>query len=478
MINNDRPGAFDLGDVILVSYRSFDGAGTPKRLDIRNLITEFNIYESIEGNFLSGDMTLLDATNAIQNLPITGFERLEFFFRTPGTTKGFDFSIKSGHPMFVYSLKNRQGANPRSQVYTIKFISLEAIRNHQTRISKAFTGNIDQMVIDVCKDYLKTKKDILVEETKGTHKFVAPRVKPMTFVDTLRKNTRALYFENSGFHFFETAMGFQFKSYEGLFCKLDGSPRAVKAYYTPKIKNSMISGDKGKEIYDLQSVESFRVLTQFNTLANTANGVYASRIITHDSFNKTFEEVDFDYNIEYEKQNHLEQDAQGNKRSDNGILPYFNYDQGDTFGTKNEGTIYLTSQTRKVHNDYELPENKDIIPKRVSQHLAIHSLKIEITIPGTTEINVGDIVHFSMPKYAPHTPEDNKDQDRYLTGRYLISAARHHVSSLNKRHTLVLELIKDSFNIGYPDENTDLFTNNEYDKGDIYTATEVDGYTI
>ena len=478
MINNDRPGAFDLGDVILVSYRSFDGAGTPKRLDIRNLITEFNIYESIEGNFLSGDMTLLDATNAIQNLPITGFERLEFFFRTPGTTKGFDFSIKSGHPMFVYSLKNRQGANPRSQVYTIKFISLEAIRNHQTRISKAFTGNIDQMVIDVCKDYLKTKKDILVEETKGTHKFVAPRVKPMTFVDTLRKNTRALYFENSGFHFFETAMGFQFKSYEGLFCKLDGSPRAVKAYYTPKSKNSMISGDKGKEIYDLQSVESFRVLTQFNTLANTANGVYASRIITHDSFNKTFEEVDFDYNIEYEKQNHLEQDAQGNKRSDNGILPYFNYDQGDTFGTKNEGTIYLTSQTRKVHNDYELPENKDIIPKRVSQHLAIHSLKIEITIPGTTEINVGDIVHFSMPKYAPHTPEDNKDQDRYLTGRYLISAARHHVSSLNKRHTLVLELIKDSFNIGYPDENTDLFTNNEYDKGDIYTATEVDGYTI
>ena len=79
MINNDRPGAFELGDVILVSYRSFDGSDTPKRLDIRNLLTEFNIYESIDGNFLSGDMTLLDATNAIQELPITGFERIEFF---------------------------------------------------------------------------------------------------------------------------------------------------------------------------------------------------------------------------------------------------------------------------------------------------------------------------------------------------------------------------------------------------------------
>ena len=37
--------------------------------------------------------------------------------------------------------------------------------NIQTRISQAFSGGIDQMD-DVCKNYLNTKKDILVEETK------------------------------------------------------------------------------------------------------------------------------------------------------------------------------------------------------------------------------------------------------------------------------------------------------------------------
>ena len=36
----DRPGAFQLGGVNLVSYASFDGDGTPKRLDIRNLIVD------------------------------------------------------------------------------------------------------------------------------------------------------------------------------------------------------------------------------------------------------------------------------------------------------------------------------------------------------------------------------------------------------------------------------------------------------
>ena len=466
---NDRPGAFELGAVNLISYTSIDGSGTPKRLDIRNLIVEFNIYEDLKTPFLTGDMTVIDGTNAIQELPITGFERLEFFFRTPGTDKGFDFSVKSGHPMFVYALENRQGANPRSQMYTIKFISLEAIRDNQDRVSQAFTGTTDQMILDLCYNYLKTKKDVLVEETKGVYKMVMPRLKPMKAITYLRKNARSLHYENSGFLFFENANGFQFKSYEGLFCKKDGSPRPVKAHYSPKVKNT---GED--DIYNLQSVEDFKVLSQFNTLLNTNNGVYSSRLITHDLFNKTFNTHDFDYNLEYLKQNHLEQDERGEKRDNNGILPFFNYDRGETFGSKNEGALYLQSTTTKIHNDYEQPEVEEILQKRISQHLAVNAFVIEITVPGSTEINIGDIVHFSMPKYAPATKNDPRDVDRYSTGRYLISAARHQVSAISKKHTLILELVKDSFNKAYPEEIIDLFTNNEDDTGNAYSSTELD----
>ena len=159
-------------------------------------------------------------------------------------------------------------------------------------------------------------------------------------------------------------------------------------------------------------------------------------------------------------------------------MPFFNYDKGETFGSKNEGALYYQSETRKVHNGYEFPECKDILQKRVSQHLAVNALNIEITVPGTTEINIGDLVHFSMPKYASPTDTDIKDQDVYLTGRYLISAARHQVSIVNKKHTLVLELIKDSFNKAYPEEIMDLFTNNEDDTGSAYSATELDEFLL
>ena len=465
----DRPGAFELSDVILISYQSFDGSDTPKRLSIRSLVQEISIYESLDGKFLSGDMTLLDATNAIQTLPITGFERVEFFFRTPGTDKGFDFSVATGHPMFVYALKNRSGANPRSQIYTLKFISIEAIRNHQTRVSQAFTGNIDQMITDICYNYLKTKKDLIIEDTKSNHKFVIPRLKPTMAIENLRKNAQSLHYENSGFLFFENGDGFNFKSYEGLFCKKDGTPRPVKAHYSPKIKN--IGEDP---VYALQSVESFKILQQFDTLNNTANGVYASRLITHDLYNKTFSESDFDYHKEYNKQNHLEQDSNGDKRSDNGILPLFNFDNGETFGNKNEGVIYYQSETSKVHDTHELPNSRNILQKRVSQHIAANSLMIEITAPGTTELRVGDVVNFTLPKYAPNSKNDVKDNDKYLSGRYLISAARHHVSTLNKRHTLALELIKDSFNVSLPQENIELFTNNEAQDGGPYRASAID----
>ncbi len=269
--------------------------------------------------------------------------------------------------------------------------------------------------------------------------------------------------------FFENGDGCNFKSYEGLFCKKDGSPRPVKAHYSPKIKN--IGEDP---VYALQSVENFTILQQFDTLNNTANGVYASRLITHDLYNKTFEELDFDYNKEYGKQNHLEQDANGDKRSDNGILPFFNYDNGDTFGNKSEGKIYYQSETKKIHNTHELPESKDILQKRISQHIATNSLIIEITAPGTTELRVGDIVNFTLPKYAPFSKEDLKDNDKYLSGRYLISAARHHVSAINKRHTMVLELIKDSFNEFLPEEAYDIFTNNEADDGLLYSTSHLD----
>ena len=43
-----------------------------------------------------------------------------------------------------------------------------------------------------------------------------------------------------------------------------------------------------------------------------------------------------------------------------------------------------------------------------------------------------------------------------------------------KRHLMLLELVKDSFQQKYPDDTIDLFTNQENEKGDNYLQYELD----
>lgn len=118
-----KPGDFILSDVILTSYRSESGGNESFKLSVRSLITEVNIYESIFNKTLSGDITLIDAQNVVGSLPLTGFERIEFKLFTPSISRGFDFTDKTGHPMYVYRIGNRQSLNPRVQIYTL-FLSL------------------------------------------------------------------------------------------------------------------------------------------------------------------------------------------------------------------------------------------------------------------------------------------------------------------------------------------------------------------
>ena len=58
-----RPGNFQLTDILLTSYRSGNNDSIPTKLDIKSLVLEVNIYESIFNKTLSGNVVLADANN-------------------------------------------------------------------------------------------------------------------------------------------------------------------------------------------------------------------------------------------------------------------------------------------------------------------------------------------------------------------------------------------------------------------------------
>src|SRR6056300_1300038 len=276
----ERPGNYIVTDINIIPYHREGDEGIFRQI-ITDQVIEFSIYESIENNFLSGDMTLVDGVNLASMLPLTGFERLEFKLYTPGEQRGYDFSVLTGHPMMITGIRNKTMLKDRIQSYTLEFCSMERVKNDLIRVSKSFAGTTDNIILDVCRTELDTKKNIVLEPTKSVAKYIAPRIKPN-----------------------ETSTGFHFKSYESMFTDASGRARDVRAKYSPKIVSYRDEKGDRDIINALQSASTFRLKSQFNTLRHLAAGTYGSRMIIHDSFNKTFEEIDFDYHTQYAKENH------------------------------------------------------------------------------------------------------------------------------------------------------------------------------
>jgi len=456
-----RAGNFSLNSVNLVSYQGVDGTSQPFKLSITTLVTEINIYESIFNKTLSGNILVTDATNIISTLPLTGLERIEFKLNTPGITRSFDFTEETGHPMFIYKLDKRQGISPRAQVYVLHFCSKELILNEQTKVSKAYTGLQSDMVVDMVRnsDFLDSKKDIYIEETLGNHKYVMPRLDPFGGVDILRKQSRSKKFYNAGFHFYETSLGFNFRSIESMLAISANTARPSVAVFSPGPSNVRESGNYDV-LKEMTVVSDYSIKTQFDTLKNLRNGVYSSKLLLHNLLDKTVKEFNFDYHTEFAKSHHTEHGPNGEKSDMKFLTPLSKIYKDQFISDSPESTIYLYTDTTNLH-DLEFPPVEDYLQKSLSQHLGLETYNLEMTVPGFTGLSSGDVISFIAPRYSSYDPKDPLDRDSYASGRYLVSSIRHVISQIANKHTMHLQCLKDSVNIPYSIETVDTFTSRE-----------------
>jgi len=473
-----KPGAYYLSDIRLVSYRSKDGNSEADSIGIETMVVDMNIYESIFNKTLSGNLLIVDANNIIGKLPLTGNERLEFKFFTPSLSKGYDFTSKSGNPMYVYKIQNRTDISPRAQTYLLHFCSKEMMTNELVVVSNAQTESYSNMVANITRneDFLASVKDFYFEPSWGLHKHIFPRVRPFDAIDTLALQTRSTKFEGAGYYFYETSSGFNFRSLESMMAIEANTARPALARFRPKPANVNQGGEEDIK-NEMQIAIKYRIVDQFDTLKNLRNGVFASKLITHDQLNKTYEETDFSYHAEYQNLFHVETGKDGVRTDNQGILPFYTR-EGQTLSDYPESTLYLWSQTSDTHYSGDTPlynpDMKEILQKRLSQRLALHSFKLELTVPGMTGLQAGDIINFDMPSYEPAGGSEPLDHDPYLSGRYLVTSIRHQLNRKQNKHFMVLECMKDSVKRPYPEEFIDTFINKEKAHDGIVDIYEID----
>ena len=257
--NIEFAGDFKLDNIVIHNHDD------TLAVDIKGLVVEFNIYESMFSNALTGSLVISDSTNLISKLPIQGTERLTFKLRTPGSSN-IDCTEESGHPMHVFSVTDKQQDGDTKEIYTLHFASREFLRNIRTRVSQAYSGRMDQMVASILGDenYLDSRKTLNVQKTRNQDKITIPNMHPFQAIGMLQKRAMADDSESVGYHFYETPTGFHFRSWESMCVDKNGNPREVKQSFEHMSVNqsdeSAYGEKKNKVTHDYQSVEKYRYI--------------------------------------------------------------------------------------------------------------------------------------------------------------------------------------------------------------------------
>ena len=477
-------------EIFLTSYFSAEGTNEPFRIDITQLVQEIQLYESINRSTLTGVLVLVDAAGLLDRLPLTGNELLEFTAHSPGftpqdkSTHGYDFTMKSGFPMFVYSIKSISEPSPGVKTYALRFCSKELIKDRQRKLCQAFQGPIHDTVFKVLRGHLKSNKNFFFEQTTPVVKYVIPKKSPLDTIKFLCKESVSKKFKSAGFFFWETSDGFHFKSLENMITNPSGVAKRAIAQYTnsPKLMaGARYKTKKGNKIIkgNNERVFEFKILNRYDTLSSINKGVYASKLVTYDAFTKQFDEQDFSYPHEFVNTTHMGQISKDKTSETNGLMPIYNYEDNKLLSDFSEGRYMFLSATQGMHHEttdrepFDTADVKNTIQRSISQQGAFNSFSIELLVPGNTAVTAGSVIEFST---LTSSGVDKPRIDPYMSGTYLVVEVRHIMQSITNNivHNMTLICAKDSISRPYMKNDKEIL-HTEKDQYADFDQYEIDG---
>ena len=440
----------------------------------------------------------------------------------------------------VYSISPIIDNTPTMKTYVLRCISIEAIISEKRKISKGYKGvKIERVVQDLYKNYIakplssfygpyqdgQAPKKLHIEPTADIYDFCFPFKSPFDIIENLaEKATPAPEmdddggFENVGYGeasvdpglaaavkqkkeaqaaqraldnedenapadgalymFYETLSAFKFESLETSF-KREPKRHIVSTVSTEH--DPELIKQKVHVPGQLNNAEKYQVDSLFDVVQNMREGMYSSKLITHDIIRMRYNQIGYRY-IENKDQHEAEihaaefsetpttvagktPDADTSRRRlidltrqlGPGKLCSYNHDclLDDSGG---EGSLVKFTATNMNHS-YFLAHNRKgpggggrepginennvelRVQKRASQLQQLDNIKITVKIPGDSSLRVGDIIEWHMPSQIMNEDHAGGD-DFFLGGKYLITKIKHSFSM--ERYTQELQLRKDS----------------------------------
>lgn len=420
-------------------------------IDLTEFLVELNLYEDVFSNYLRGEIVLTDSRNLIDKFYIHGEEFLNLKIRTP-TFKEEDSIQKTFR---VYKVSNREIVrDTNTQNYTLHFVSVEVFYDLLLPLFVPFEGIVSDVAGNVFSDFLAASRNfdvsensreinenpdptnlIILSEAANKVKFVSPGWSPLKCINWLASKAIPASGKSKNFLFFESNKNFYFGSLENLFKNAVERSNYLGTYTVSvsNVRDKQGTQDVNREMFLAKDVE---MTESVDYIKNYTSGYLANRLVYLDVFNKEYEIIDYDHVSQYE--NYFHTSGTGNKS-----IPVFTKDSVRNFATN----ISFYPKNPKLFTGFTDNINEkmgEIHGNRLSSLLELTNVKMNITVPGRTDAEIGRLIYFSYPALGAHDESEKSTdvQDKLYSGYYFITAIRHKINK--NEHMMVMEIVKDS----------------------------------
>ena len=468
--DSSNPKGYSL-DILTIVNNEGDTA------DIKAMMIECNIYESISRSYLLGEIILIDAVNFLENYKLFGQESIRIKFSQPAGQQDETHIDDSIDQLFrIYKIEAVTRLDASSQGYKLLFCSPEMITSKRKRVSQAFRGSMTDIAAKIAKDHLNissTETGKLVphfevrEASQGDNfQVIIPNWTVGYTMNWLCKNaqgTDASSGLQDSFFFYQTANGgYRIQSLASMmennyaggreFVYIEANANEGKDQPADK------SGSDATEVGMSRRILGYKIETQSDVMKGIMEGLFAS---TQTTINNTYQfYVDKTYNF---LEKHFSGESSvathpfvrtspemthiGGESHDGEDPPIEGVTEDKPIGSYSDAYHILTSDSSFKFDDINDIHHADHMTHlgssqfRTAAKQLLEYYSINVVLSARTDISVGQLINLDLPAVRPG---EEHQEPVFFSGNHLITEIMWNLTP--KECNLNIRCMKDSVN--------------------------------
>lgn len=401
------PASYDLYSVLLTMNDN-------STIEIKSLVTEIIIEESLFSQSIETNIKVVDGFDMFQKSHLSGGEKIEIKLRRiDNNNESYSKSKnKFNITCFIADISDHVKPKDGIQYYNITCLSEHAFINVMKSIDRAFSGNINALVRDICKNDLNVEDISFTNKNLPVIKGIYPNLKPLDAVTWLLRNSSD---EDTPFFFYETIQnGLQFNSYKELLEQDIYKTYNNTSYYANEFETPEYFEEAAAKILSMSSDLNMSKYNQIN------DGAFASTTYCIDIANKNYSTVNFNKNVK-ENQKLNQYDSFSNK------ISFDDQKFTEAYGSKD---FFISTNSLAFNDSINYHESiKDAISNKNSYFHSIRFMGLDIELYGDFNLAPGKVVNLKIPKSTDAniltSEKRNAMIDMLLSGNYIVSSIAH-----------------------------------------------------